>query len=51
MFNKITYTAKDIITVIIAATSLIEAEDFKLLIREDSNLEAEKTTKLKQREI
>lgn len=46
MFNKITYTAKDIITVIIAATSLIEAEDFKLLIREDSNLEAEKTTKL-----
>lgn len=46
MINKIAYTAKDIITVIIAATSLIEAEDFKLLIREDSNLEAEKTTKL-----
>lgn len=46
MFNKITYTAKDIITVIIAATSLIEAEDFKLLIREDSTSENEQTTKL-----
>lgn len=46
MINKIAYTAKDIITVIIAATSLIEAENFKLLIREDSASENEQTTKL-----